>query len=489
MAENWEQYKVKKSEWDQYKVQRQPSLLQSIGQGAEQFARGTVKQLPLIGMLGGGAVGTALGPWGTVGGAAAGGGVGAGLKNIIEQGMGWEEPKPILENYYDIAKGTLEGATAEAGGAIVGKGLGLAFEGASKLPQAAREMVKKGMPITRGTLLERIGEKIPPGSWWFKKYGRKLNEMAKESSEQFTKDLKLVQPSQKAGFQEASQKLFEDMTILIGGPKAQVKAPELYDLADSLRDILPAVSSTENKLLRKLVKQIETKGTVDFDLVSTIRMNLKEVWDSGNKKLWHQMNDAIMKDIETIANETTPQMSNLILNSYEMAMGASRNVAEAENVRFLRGLFRKATPFSKERGEKVFNPESFRKAVNENMGELKSRFSNKPEVVQATDAFADFWLSASHDLSNYAKTKPWTPSNLLTPGATAGAISKYVSPVMVVPWGFETIMAHSLASPKGLLKKFLFREGAGIVPQLGALGTKETLMNLPITEGLEGSMP
>ena len=84
-------------------------------------------------------------------------------------------------------------------------------------------------------------------------------------------------------------------------------------------------------------------------------------------------------------------------------------------------------------------------------------------------------MLTARDLSRLAGEKPVSLLEKMTVGAGGVAGIKtgvFTNPGLVVPWGFETAMAHSLAHPRGWLKKFLFREGAGIAPELFKQATK-----------------
>lgn len=478
----------------------QKSLLQSVGQGAVDFAKGTVKQLPLIGMLGGGTAGTILGagPWGTVGGAAAGGGIGTGLKNIIESTAGWEEPKPPINQVYDIAKGTLEGATAEAGGAVVGKGLELGLQGAKTITQGARDLLKEGFPITTGSGIEKVAQKIPPGSWFFRKWQGKLNDMVNNSNQQFVQDLNLPQPGLKVSTQVEKDKIFDTIETLVGGPTSQHKVPDLYDFAADNLKLVKTVSKKEGALLEKLVDQIEKNGAANYDVIRDITKNLSSVWGKGpiNQKLYFQIKEALQNDLVRIGEGTgNPQIPEL----YGTAIGLAKNIHEMKNTQFIEKLFtmRNATTIIDNGQTKVFNPVQFQKNVTENYELLKQMYKDKPEVPEMIIAYADKMVNASGDLSAFAKGQQGASFSEkvlggLLGGGTIGSKMAGIPggpPIMAIPWGFETMMAKSLANPKGWMKKFLFREGGGAVPQLGALGVKETMMNIPIVPPMQELMP
>lgn len=136
--------------------QEEPSMLESIGRGA-------VRGLPAVGTAVGGALGSPLGPFGIVGGAAAGGIAGKGAQNLIEglqsQGLDYFTGKPTAEGTLNALKETtsqgLESAGQETGGRLVSgllaKGVGALRTGYKPLAPAISEAA------------ERLGVKTTPG--------------------------------------------------------------------------------------------------------------------------------------------------------------------------------------------------------------------------------------------------------------------------------------------------------------------------------------
>jgi len=124
------------------------------------YIQGALNTLPTAGMVAGGVAGgvagTALEPVGgtaagAVGGAALGGGAGESLKNLGEQYLLGQD-KTRSEIYGNPAKGVVEGAAAEVGGQLLGKGLEAAagtkagkyvLQKASEVPTWAAQKVGK----------------------------------------------------------------------------------------------------------------------------------------------------------------------------------------------------------------------------------------------------------------------------------------------------------------------------------------------------------
>jgi len=87
-----------------------------------RLLKGTLEALPTAGALAGGAIGTMAGPIGTFGGAGLGAGAGKALQNLGEKYL-LDEEKTREDIYAGPAKATLEGVTAEMGGAAATKGI------------------------------------------------------------------------------------------------------------------------------------------------------------------------------------------------------------------------------------------------------------------------------------------------------------------------------------------------------------------------------
>lgn len=114
---------------------------ESQGMG-ERIARAGLRTLPVIGAMGGGFLGTAGGPIGTVAGAGAGAMAGKSLEDTIEK-LAFDDKKSRGDFYSGLAKEGVMGATSEMGGQVIGKGL------------------EKAIPYVESGL-GSLGEKIQP---------------------------------------------------------------------------------------------------------------------------------------------------------------------------------------------------------------------------------------------------------------------------------------------------------------------------------------
>lgn len=105
---------------------------EAVAQPAEEpsylskLVRGQVKALPMYGSVAGGLIGAPLGPFGMVGGAGLGAGIGKAAENLINTyGYGEESPyKSTSDAYNDYAKEIALGGMSEIGGQALGAGIG-----------------------------------------------------------------------------------------------------------------------------------------------------------------------------------------------------------------------------------------------------------------------------------------------------------------------------------------------------------------------------
>lgn len=97
------------------------NAVQSFSKQHQGLIQGGLNALPAAGMMGGGVLGAAAGPVGAVGGAAGGGALGQQLKGLGEMYLlGKDKKEGDLAK--DTAQAGVAGASAEAGGMVLGKG-------------------------------------------------------------------------------------------------------------------------------------------------------------------------------------------------------------------------------------------------------------------------------------------------------------------------------------------------------------------------------
>ncbi len=534
--DEWEQYKVKRpGEWEQYRVKKnivsteelfgeepnagdilwdkidpnqviwdqpKPSLLQSVGRGALKTAQNIGKVYPAVetglniltstyGLPASGFAGLAALPFGK--GAEA---VEAVQKALIYQPQtqaGQELNEATAYPYRKLGEigekaadvtGELTGSPLVA--TIIGTGiqaspllLGMK-PGKGKTPtemlEAKKQLVKEGFPVTKGTALERVTEKIPPGSWWYEKYQKRLNEMIKKSNEEFTtQKLNLPDPAFMDEYKAVADTAWKNMRDLIG-KDTTIDAPNLTQWIRDNPSEMNALKVSKDKTLFSFLTRIDKesqKGGVVFADLNKIN---ESVWGQGFGKLspnerrvrW-EVQRRLKEDIQNIQDTTGIG----IKDAYDAAMEKSGVVHKAESANFIENLFSKATVLDRDKGVDIFYPEAFKNLVNKNQGRLQIMFKKEPETLQLINDYADMMLGAADDLYKYKMQKPTSflekmagrSFGQVTGRAGIGFLGERLmtqNPVagvaLIVPYGFETMIAHSLASPKGWMKKLIYAE-------------------------------
>lgn len=97
-----------------------PAKQPSMGERALEFVEPTVEA---VGTVGGGLLGTSLGPLGTVGGAGLGYGIARQGMQLAREQLGYAQPRTLKEAATEGAKDILTGATMETGGRLAGRAL------------------------------------------------------------------------------------------------------------------------------------------------------------------------------------------------------------------------------------------------------------------------------------------------------------------------------------------------------------------------------
>ena len=108
----------------------------------------------MAGAVGGGLLGTALGPLGTVGGAGLGYGIAKEALNLGDVFFGGQQPRQGAEAITQPISNILEGATYEAGGRAVAPYLGSAVQ---KVTEAGRGLLT---PLVKGVTESNIGKRL-----------------------------------------------------------------------------------------------------------------------------------------------------------------------------------------------------------------------------------------------------------------------------------------------------------------------------------------
>lgn len=131
----------------------------STPQGAIKMVRPAVEA---VGTGLGATLGTALGPFGTVGGAGLGYGATSQAFNLLEEGLGLRAPKPPAEALKEAAKDVLTGATFEAGArGVIQPAVETVAKGIARGVGAARDLGDSAKIRAGKIARESLGDDLP----------------------------------------------------------------------------------------------------------------------------------------------------------------------------------------------------------------------------------------------------------------------------------------------------------------------------------------
>jgi hypothetical protein len=138
-----------------------PKPRMSTGQQVLEFVRPTIEAL---GTAGGGILGAPLGPAGIVGGAGLGYGMTKEGLRLLEETLGYREPRTGMALATEPVRDVLEGATYEAGGrAIVGPVLEAAGRGVSRLIGGVADMRQIPQQRAAAAARQAVAGRVAPG--------------------------------------------------------------------------------------------------------------------------------------------------------------------------------------------------------------------------------------------------------------------------------------------------------------------------------------
>jgi len=415
--------------------------------------------------------------------------------------------EPIADAVTEILgpeAGTAAGTAIEASPLLLGLkgGKGKVF---TPKEQMQINLAKQGFPISKGTLLEKVAKVIPPGSRFFKKQREVLNEVVLESNKQFvTEELGLPSPQlrpQLKGMQtEAWGKLKEAM------PKDQlIKAPNIEKWINENLSALPTSEKWLTNNLHNFINEvIETNGFVKYHRLTDLPGTL---WGKNYNKLppalkarLGELRQALGDDFQYLQQNTGTMAIPRVYDLFEGAMETSKLGHRINLSSFLEKLLNESTTFNAEREIGILNPSLFKSKVESNMGRIQSMLPKNSEIPGLVQAYADKMMYTAQDLATLAREKSSMgelvnkAGQIATKGSPAilgplAAQNSMLAAGLAVPWGFETAMAHSLAHPRGWLRKFVFRETRPFQGITGKAAATGTVMGIPQQFEEEYGMP
>ena len=144
--------------------------------------------------------------------------------------------------------------------------------------------------------------------------------------------------------------------------------------------------------------------------------------------------------------------------------------------KYIENMFKRSMDWDAEKGVYVFAPAKFRNIVDQSIPKLQGMFKKNPQVPKMINQYADDLMDFSYDLAQFRAAKQ---PGFLEVGGTVAATAGALKTGLIVPYGFETMMAHSLAHPRGWMKQW-FKGQLKLPATKGAVevGTKGIGLNL-----------
>lgn len=446
----------------------------------KQFAQGMVEQLPIAGMIGGGAIGSIAGPPGIVAGASLGGGIGAGARGAIQTGMGWRKPPTLGEAAGEMGKEAMYAGLTQMSGPLLATGLqkitspfaGRVAARAAKDPaiSAALGLVEQGAPISpeviAGTKTARFfdwaAEKLWPASAIMANKRQGLQKVADSLKDEFVNTRGIYNTS-KAGTNEA----WENWVKMAGGAEAPYELPktlqviteaskkpfamELKSTTDAVGNVVTQeapIGAFWKKYASTFKQSLEENGQVTVQEIRDLLNVLNPTGAKGAERTARmKIADAIMEDLGKSGNE---EMVKALANAKDLAR--LQRIAAP-----LQAIFNKATIPAKAAGDEVtFSPSNFVNLWQQRRGNFLTNKNYSAEDIRVIDKFADKMKALVPDLAlgskyQFAGLTQTSPANPLGAGALA-----YKFPGIVIPSSVaDSFLAFSLMNPNGIMRKFL----------------------------------
>ena len=475
---------------------KKPSLIQSIGQGAYRTTQNIGQVYPAIetglnlltsmyGVPASGLAGLAALPFGK--GPEA---IEAVQKATIYQPQTQRGQELIeattypLQKIAELGESTAETVQEATGSPVIATVIGTGIKASPLLLSLKSKGGIKPQeihPITKGTMVERVAEVIPPGSEFFKKHRAKLNDLVIKSNKQFaTEVLGLPDISLGKLAKEQSAKLFKEMNESIGSNEL-VNAPNLVKWAEENYGAARLTNKTVANVVQQIQKDIVSEGTTKFYNVNNLQYWLSKKFkpSPAEIEIYAGIKEAVKADLDLIGQAKGKP----ILNMYEQAMDAARLGHRIGETRYIEALIKKATKYDPDRMITIFDPVKFRQLVDENMSNFQQTFRKNPEIPGLINDYANKMMEVSRDLSKFSSQKPLGPKGWLETIAAVGVATKTG---LIIPYGFETLMAYSLAHPRGWLKRYISsKEFSPKGPVMGAIeiGTNKRRSYINIRPG------
>ncbi len=237
------------------------------------FIKGAAEQLPTVGAIGGGLIGSGAGPVGTIGGAGLGYAGGESLKNVVNKAMGEDVTRDDV--WRKPAEGLVKGATYEMGGQVLGE---LGSMAANSRPGKwaggliSKTAKKVGSGLT-GVPEKEIGT--------YANHADEINAMSKASDN----NVAAAADDIRGGFNESIQSTRRGLNDEIGGAlKGNTEIVNGNKIIDALKaerakidpDLYPEQLQQIDDLASKVLKKMDGEGNLFAQDANSIKQFLQD---------------------------------------------------------------------------------------------------------------------------------------------------------------------------------------------------------------------
>ena len=237
------------------------------------FIKGAAEQLPTVGAIGGGIIGSGAGPIGTAGFAGLGYAGGESLKNVVNKAMGDDVTRDDV--YRKPAEGLLKGATYEMGGQVVGKAADSLAK--SKFGKWAGGLIGGGAKKV-GSALTGVPEK-EIGT--YANHADEVNAMSKASghdasvaADTIRKDFDSSIQGTRAGLNKNIGDALEGNTEIVNGNKVIESLKDARAKIDP--DLYPEQLKQVDDLAAKVLKKMDQDGNMFAQDAHTVKQFLQD---------------------------------------------------------------------------------------------------------------------------------------------------------------------------------------------------------------------
>jgi hypothetical protein len=477
-------------------AQFDPSILPSseqfkqFGQDVQglpgQFAKGVVEQLPIAGMVVGGALGAPAGPIGAVGGAGMGGAIGAGARGSIQSAMGWRTPPTLLGAMAEMGKEGMLGAGAEMAGPLlqpIANKIAGPFANYTKkvmaenaLAKQGQQMVEQGIPISPDLISPSRTSKavnwaldnLWPANSIMAGKRRMVYDAALQMKDSFAQDYGVGKTTK-----ELTNKAWDDWAAM-AGPDTVIPMNKTIEAIQANIDKPFATGAFWDKYAKTFAEgDITVQGIRDLLAVTKPTKAM-----GADKTARRAILDGLKSDLADYDLQAGTELAKGLID----AQAASRALARLQPIeRILKDSITK--PEGLDAG--LFSPAQFVQKWEAIRSKVGGRLSNSD--IKMVDDFAQKMQTMVPDISRLKKYETGQQIPFLSgqgiikaPGTAAGMGALTMSqPYLILPIGAEASLAYSIMNPTGLARKFLTTgiKPPTMLPKMGAMKFGEVQAN------------